>query len=86
MTAGSSEPYTGTRDAKGNEYQNHYFMDRQLKEPLQQAAIDEYNAKNQMGGQGGGYSGGGGYGGPQGAAPETPYGNPPVGDDDDIPF
>lgn len=85
-------------DNQGREYQNHFFMDRGLKEPLTQAAIAEYQNRvqqNQQGG-GGGYGGqqGGGYGnqggGQQGGGyghqgqQETPYGNPPA--EDDIPF
>ncbi len=50
-------------DPKGNEYQNHFFMDRNLKEPLQAAAIDEYNRRAGAGSQGGGYGSQGGQGG-----------------------
>lgn len=49
-------------DAKGNEYQNHYFMDRTLRDSIQEAAINEYNMKAGSGSQGGGYGGGGGGG------------------------
>lgn len=60
-------------DKNGKDYQDHYFFDRGLREPLQQAIIDEYNLKVQggyggnNGRSGGGYGGGGqqggGYGG-----------------------
>lgn len=30
-------------DPKGNEYQNHYFMSRELKEPIQAHAIKMYD-------------------------------------------
>ena len=54
-------------DAKGNEYQSHYFMDRDLKQVIQGEAIDKYNEANPMGGrddsQGYGVNqGNGGYG------------------------
>ena len=55
-------------DSNGKEYQDHYFADRQLREALSAAAIDEYNLKVQ-GGYGGqsGRSGGGYGGGNQGS-------------------
>lgn len=72
-------------DNNGKEYQSHYFMDRSLKEPLTQAAIDEYNKKLQEKGQGS-FKQDGSYN-PNAKNPygnpnmETPYGNPPSEDD-----
>lgn len=51
-------------DAKGNEYQNHYFMGRDLKEALQSEAIKEYEAKaggSFAGSPQSGYQGGNGW-------------------------
>lgn len=59
-------------DINGKEYQDHYFADRQLREALSAAAIDEYNLKvkggygGQNGRSGGDYGGGQGGGGQQG--------------------
>lgn len=78
-------------DNQGREYQNHFFMDRTLKEPLTLMAIEEYHRRVQQQGQGGynpNAGQGGGYGGGnQGGGGDQQigkFGDPPA--EDDIPF